>query len=148
MPTTLPTMTRKERSRCGIADQVAVVNGHSNGSVDLSLVPSKLQQNTNPRLIQPLTITNLSPAPSHGSTLRVAYQGIPGAYFEATAGKTYPKSEAILCDQFDVVFQAVELWIVDRVVFLVENSLGGSKPRELRSPPRSPLSPRSFRSPY
>ncbi|KAG7583803.1 hypothetical protein ISN44_As08g033150, partial [Arabidopsis suecica] len=29
----------------GIADQVAVVNGHSNGSVDLSLVPSKLQQN-------------------------------------------------------------------------------------------------------
>ncbi|CAH8258076.1 unnamed protein product [Arabidopsis lyrata] len=29
----------------GLADEVTVVNGHSNGSVDLSLVSSKLQQN-------------------------------------------------------------------------------------------------------
>ncbi|EFH58258.1 predicted protein [Arabidopsis lyrata subsp. lyrata] len=28
----------------GLADEVTVVNGHSNGSVDLSLVSSKLQQ--------------------------------------------------------------------------------------------------------
>lgn len=109
----------------GLADQVAAVNGHSNGSVDLSLVPSKMQ-NGKPGLIQPLTITDLSPAPSHGSTLRVAYQGVPGAYSEAAAGKAYPNCQAIPCDQFEVAFQAVELWIADRAVLPVENSLGGS----------------------
>ncbi|WZY77999.1 hypothetical protein YC2023_024383 [Brassica napus] len=40
--------------------------------------------------------------------------------------KAYPNSEAIPCDQFDVAFQAVELWIADRAVLQVENSLGGS----------------------
>ncbi|KFK39907.1 hypothetical protein AALP_AA3G304300 [Arabis alpina] len=109
----------------GLANQVAAVNGHSNGSVNLSLVPSETKHGK-PGLIQPLTITDLSPAPSHGSTLRVAYQGVPGAYSEAAAGKAYPKSEAIPCDQFDVAFQAVELWIADRAVLPVENSLGGS----------------------
>ncbi|CAA7027695.1 unnamed protein product [Microthlaspi erraticum] len=110
----------------GLADQVAAVNGHSNGSVDLSIVPSSETRNGKQGLVQPLTITDLSPAPSHGSTLRVAYQGVPGAYSEAAAGKAYPNSEAIPCDQFDVAFQAVELWIADRAVLPVENSLGGS----------------------
>ncbi|CAI0458214.1 unnamed protein product, partial [Linum tenue] len=36
------------------------------------------------------------------------------------------KCEAIPCDQFEVAFQAVELWIADRAVLPVENSLGGS----------------------
>ncbi|URE35833.1 prephenate dehydratase [Musa troglodytarum] len=62
----------------------------------------------------------------HGSRLRVAYQGVPGAYSEAAAGKAYPNCEAIPCDQFEVAFQAVELWIADRAVLPVENSLGGS----------------------
>ncbi|KAJ0084515.1 hypothetical protein Patl1_30489 [Pistacia atlantica] len=96
------------------ADHVAAVNGHKT-SVDLNLPPQK-----------PLTITDLSPAPMHGSQLRVAYQGVPGAYSEAAAGKAYPKCEAIPCDQFEVAFQAVELWIADRAVLPVENSLGGS----------------------
>ncbi|KAG2292986.1 hypothetical protein Bca52824_039655 [Brassica carinata] len=99
----------------GLADKIAVVNGHKNSSVDLSLVH-----------VQPLTITDLSPAPLHGSNLRVAYQGVPGAYSEAAAGKAYPNCEAIPCDQFDVAFQAVELWIADRAVLPVENSLCGS----------------------
>ncbi|KAK3005878.1 hypothetical protein RJ639_016655 [Escallonia herrerae] len=38
----------------------------------------------------------------------------------------YPNCEAIPCDQFQVAFQAVELWIADRAVLPVENSLGGS----------------------
>ncbi|KAG2299940.1 hypothetical protein Bca52824_036412 [Brassica carinata] len=109
----------------GLADQITAVNGHTNGSVNLSLVPSDTK-NGKPGLVQPLTNTDLSPAPSHGSTLRVAYQGVPGAYSEAAAGKAYPNSEAIPCDQFDVAFQAVELWIADRAVLPVENSLGGS----------------------
>ncbi|KAF7148571.1 hypothetical protein RHSIM_Rhsim03G0107900 [Rhododendron simsii] len=73
-----------------------------------------------------LTIADLSPAPMHGSTLRVAYQGVPGAYSEAAAWKAYPNCEAIPCDQFEVAFQSVELWIADRAVLPVENSLGGS----------------------
>ncbi|XP_057483340.1 arogenate dehydratase 1-like [Actinidia eriantha] len=88
----------------------SAVNGHKT----LDLVP------------KPLTISDLSPAPIHGSTLRVAYQGVPGAYSEAAAGKAYPNCEAIPCDQFEVAFQAVELWISDRAVLPVENSLGGS----------------------
>ena len=62
----------------------------------------------------------------HGSQLRVAYQGVPGAYSEAAAAKAYPGCDAIPCDQFEVAFQAVELWIADRAVLPVENSLGGS----------------------
>lgn len=104
----------------------AAVDAHKNGSVDLSLVPVETTTNGKLSQAQPLTITDLSPAPLHGSNLRVAYQGVPGAYSEAAAGKAYPNCEAIPCDQFDVAFQAVELWIADRAVLPVENSLGGS----------------------
>ncbi|EHA8588933.1 arogenate dehydratase/prephenate dehydratase 6, chloroplastic [Cocos nucifera] len=100
----------------------AAVNGHkppTNASTTLDLVPIA-------NLPRPLTIADLSPAPMHGSQLRVAYQGVPGAYSEAAAGKAYPNCEAIPCDQFEVAFQAVELWIADRAVLPVENSLGGS----------------------
>lgn len=58
--------------------------------------------------------------------LRVAYQGVPGAYSEAAAGKAYPDSEAVPCEQFEAAFQAVELWLVDRAVLPIENSIGGS----------------------
>ncbi|KAH8497939.1 hypothetical protein Peur_073204 [Populus x canadensis] len=116
----------------GVADHVAAVNGHKT-SVDLNLVPlEKATSNSNNSSIKPhqlqkaLTITDLCPAPMHGSQLRVAYQGVPGAYSEAAAGKAYPNCEAIPCDQFEVAFQAVELWIADRAVLPVENSLGGS----------------------
>ncbi|THG14508.1 arogenate dehydratase/prephenate dehydratase 6, chloroplastic-like [Camellia sinensis] len=101
--------------KSGNADNITAVNGHQT----LDLVPIE-------NLPKPLTITDLSPAPMHGADLRVAYQGVPGAYSEAAAGKAYPNCEAIPCDQFEVAFQAVELWIADRAVLPVENSLGGS----------------------
>lgn len=96
-------------------NSVAAVNGHQT----LDLVPID-------SLPKPLTIADLSPPPTHGAQLRVAYQGVPGAYSEAAAGKAYPSCEAIPCDQFEVAFQSVELWIADRAVLPVENSLGGS----------------------
>lgn len=105
------------------------VDGHTAALTDLSLVPIDNipgSDNNKPLPPKPLTISDLSPAPMHGSTLRVAYQGVPGAYSEAAAGKAYPNCEAIPCDQFEVAFQAVELWIADRAVLPVENSLGGS----------------------
>ncbi|CAL9780083.1 unnamed protein product [Musa acuminata subsp. burmannicoides] len=95
------------------------VNGLKQNSATLDLVPVA-------NLPRPLSISDLSPSPKHGSSVRVAYQGVPGAYSEAAAGKAYPNCEAIPCDQFEVAFQAVELWIADRAVLPVENSLGGS----------------------
>lgn len=97
----------------------AGINGSNSSTTSLDLVPMS-------NLPRPLSIADLSPAPMHGAQLRVAYQGVPGAYSEAAAGKAYPNCEAIPCDQFEVAFQAVELWIADRAVLPVENSLGGS----------------------
>ncbi|KAL5709592.1 hypothetical protein ACHQM5_020262 [Ranunculus cassubicifolius] len=107
---------QQETEKNGNAD-LTVVNGHK--TLDLVAIE---------KLPKPLTsqLTDFSPAPIHGSTVRVAYQGVPGAYSEAAAGKAYPNCEAIPCDQFEVAFQAVELWIADRAVLPVENSLGGS----------------------
>ncbi|KAI6669895.1 hypothetical protein NL676_004780 [Syzygium grande] len=106
----------------GGADHVAAVNGHR-AAVDLNLVPIETKDGPAappvpapaPQGPKPLSISDLAPAPLHGSQLRVAYQGVPGAYSEAAAG-----------EGFEVAFQAVELWIADRAVLPVENSLGGS----------------------
>ncbi|KAK4255205.1 hypothetical protein QN277_008230 [Acacia crassicarpa] len=116
-------------SNGGTADPVAAINGHKAAATDLNLVHiGNVEGSDSNKQLQPkpLTISDLSPAPMHGSQLRVAYQGVPGAYSEAAAGKAYPKCEAIPCDQFEVAFQAVQLWIADRAVLPVENSLGGS----------------------
>ncbi|KAF8009521.1 hypothetical protein BT93_J0506 [Corymbia citriodora subsp. variegata] len=116
----------------GGADHVAAVNGHR-AAVDLNLVPIETKDSPASSVPAPvpqppkaLSISDLTPAPMHGSQLRVAYQGVPGAYSEAAAGKAYPNCEAVPCDQFEAAFQAVELWIADRAVLPVENSLGGS----------------------
>ncbi|KNA13377.1 hypothetical protein SOVF_117540 [Spinacia oleracea] len=78
---------------------------------------------TNP-LPRPLTSTVASN--SDGSSLRVAYQGVSGAYSELAAETAYPNCEAVPCDQFDTAFEALERWLVDRAVLPIENSLGGS----------------------
>ncbi|BBN06682.1 prephenate dehydratase [Marchantia polymorpha subsp. ruderalis] len=98
-------------------EQVPTIVGNSNleiSSRDLMTLP------------KPLSVTDLALQPRHGSQLRVAYQGVPGAYSEAAAAKAYPNCEAVPCEQFDAAFQAVELWLVDRAVLPIENSLGGS----------------------
>ncbi|KAK8683284.1 hypothetical protein V6N13_039349 [Hibiscus sabdariffa] len=75
---------------------------------------------------RPLTSTPLPNIISDGPRLRVAYQGVRGAYSEAAAEKAYPNCEPVPCDQFDAAFEAVEKWLVDRAVLPIENSLGGS----------------------
>ncbi|XP_009358261.2 arogenate dehydratase 2 [Pyrus x bretschneideri] len=77
-------------------------------------------------LPRPLSSTDLSNPVSDGSRLRVAYQGVRGAYSESAAEKAYPNCEAVPCEQFDAAFEAVERWLVDRAVLPIENSLGGS----------------------
>lgn len=76
-------------------------------------------------LPRPLTNSDLSNL-GGGSRLRVAYQGLPGAYSESAAAKAYPNCEPVPCEQFDSAFDAVERWLVDRAVLPIENSLGGS----------------------
>ncbi|KAF7823455.1 arogenate dehydratase/prephenate dehydratase 2, chloroplastic-like [Senna tora] len=75
---------------------------------------------------RPLSSAQFSNSVSDGSRLRVAYQGVRGAYSESAAQKAYPNCEAVPCEQFDAAFEAVERWIVDRAVLPIENSLGGS----------------------
>ncbi|KAL5169482.1 Arogenate dehydratase/prephenate dehydratase 2, chloroplastic [Glycine soja] len=77
-------------------------------------------------LPRPLSSTQLSASVSDSSRLRVAYQGVRGAYSESAAQKAYPNCEAVPCEQFDTAFDAVERWLVDRAVLPIENSLGGS----------------------
>ncbi|WCJ41121.1 arogenate dehydratase 2 [Euphorbia peplus] len=77
-------------------------------------------------LPRPLSSSDLSTSVSDGSRLRVAYQGVQGAYSESAAEKAYPNCESVPCEQFDTAFEAVERWLVDRAVLPIENSLGGS----------------------
>ncbi|XP_073309715.1 arogenate dehydratase 2-like isoform X2 [Primulina huaijiensis] len=58
--------------------------------------------------------------------LRVAYQGVPGAYSESAALKAYPICEPVPCPDFETCFLAVESGLVDRALLPIENSLGGS----------------------
>lgn len=54
----------------------------------------------------PLTSTDLSKLQSEeGSQIRVAYQGVPGAYSESAAEKAYPNCETVPCEQFETAFE-------------------------------------------
>ncbi|KAG4931943.1 Arogenate dehydratase/prephenate dehydratase 1, chloroplastic [Glycine soja] len=77
-------------------------------------------------LPKPLTAIDISSYPRDGSKVRVAYQGLPGAYSEDAALKAYPKCETVPCDNFEAAFKAVELWLVNKAVLPIENSVGGS----------------------
>ncbi|KAA8524694.1 hypothetical protein F0562_011117 [Nyssa sinensis] len=50
----------------------------------------------------------------------------PGAYSEDAALKAYPQCETVPCDEFEDAFKSVELWLTDKAVLPIENSLGGS----------------------
>ncbi|XP_004507685.1 arogenate dehydratase/prephenate dehydratase 1, chloroplastic [Cicer arietinum] len=96
-------------------DHDALLLNHSNGfHKDINMLP------------KPLTATDVSSLASDGSKVRVAYQGLPGAYSEDAALKAYPECETVPCDEFEAAFKAVELWLVDKAVLPIENSVGGS----------------------
>ncbi|XP_068656612.1 arogenate dehydratase 2 [Aristolochia californica] len=103
---------------------------HSKASVELQrLTAAEVLGKSQTDLIslpRPLSVADLSVSPTNASHFRVAYQGVPGAYSEAAALKAYPQCEAVPCEQFEAAFKAVELWLVDKAVLPIENSLGGS----------------------
>jgi prephenate dehydratase len=58
--------------------------------------------------------------------MRVAYQGVPGAFSEAAAISLFPPAEPAPRDTFADVFDALESGSVDAAVVPVENSQAGS----------------------
>ncbi|PWA98950.1 arogenate dehydratase [Artemisia annua] len=75
---------------------------------------------------RPLSAVDRDPIGSNGTKVRVAYQGLPGTYSEIAALEAYPMCKTVPCDQIESVFKAVELWLVDKGVLPIENSVGGS----------------------
>jgi prephenate dehydratase len=59
-------------------------------------------------------------------TMRIAYQGEPGAYSEAAALAFDPAAEPLPCRSFEEVFQAVQEGGAARGILPMENSIGGS----------------------
>ena len=58
--------------------------------------------------------------------MRVAYQGVPGAFSEAAVAALFPANEPVPCDTFADVFEALERGSADAAVVPVENSQAGS----------------------
>ncbi|XP_009134986.1 arogenate dehydratase/prephenate dehydratase 2, chloroplastic [Brassica rapa] len=100
-------------------------NEHGKENSVRALEVKKIPEDS-PLLPKPLSSNQLAEPVSNGSRVRVAYQGVRGAYSESAAEKAYPNCEAVPCEEFDTAFEAVERWLVDRAVLPIENSLGGS----------------------
>ncbi|XP_076915376.1 arogenate dehydratase/prephenate dehydratase 1, chloroplastic-like [Bidens hawaiensis] len=75
---------------------------------------------------EPLSAKDLVGPSNDRSKARVAYQGSPGAYSETAALKAYPICKTVPCDRIELVFKAVELWLVDKGLLPIENSISGS----------------------
>ncbi|WJX91346.1 ADP,ATP carrier protein [Trifolium repens] len=104
-----------QRATIHVQDDKPLVHNDNKGfHKDINMLP------------KPLTSIDVSSSESDGSKVRVAYQGLPGAYSEDAALKAYPKCETVPCDEFEAAFKAVELWLVDKAVLPIENSVGGS----------------------
>jgi prephenate dehydratase len=59
-------------------------------------------------------------------TVRIAYQGEPGAYSEAAALRFIDHADLQACESFEQVFEAVDQGTATHGVLPVENSIGGS----------------------
>lgn len=90
-----------------------------------SNVSKKLSKDSG-SLPKPLSIADLTGAPKDGRKVRISYKGVPGTYSEDAALKAYPNCESVPCNEFEDAFKAVELWLADKAVLPIENSLGGS----------------------
>ena len=59
-------------------------------------------------------------------SVRIAYQGEPGAFSEAASRRVNAEAELVPCRSFEDVFAAVESGAVVFGVLPIENSIGGS----------------------
>ena len=58
--------------------------------------------------------------------MRIAYQGVPGAYSEAAALRFNPTADPVARQSFDDVFAAVEAREVTHGILPIENTIGGT----------------------
>lgn len=108
-----------------VEDEKPLKHGAELGDLIAKNEPAAFNKDLN-SLPKPLTAADLSLCSGNDSNVRVAYQGVPGSYSEDAALKAYPKAETVPCDEFEAAFQAVELWLADKAVLPIENSVGGS----------------------
>lgn len=57
--------------------------------------------------------------------MKIAYQGVPGAYSHIACGVLFPEQEYIPCDTFEIAMELVKNGDVDKAVIPVENSNAG-----------------------
>lgn len=57
--------------------------------------------------------------------LKIAYQGVAGAYSHIACGRLFPGQEYIACDTFDIAMELVNTGLADKAVIPVENSNAG-----------------------
>lgn len=57
--------------------------------------------------------------------LKIAYQGVPGAYSHIACQELFPNQEYIACDTFEIAMELVNNGTVDKAVIPVENSNAG-----------------------
>ena len=58
-------------------------------------------------------------------TIKVAFQGVPGAYSEAAALAQFPHAETLPCATFAAAFEAVTTGLADYAMIPVENIIAG-----------------------
>lgn len=58
--------------------------------------------------------------------MRIAFQGVSGAYSEVAAQRAWPGAETVACPQFEDVFAAVAAGHTSHGLLPIENSTGGS----------------------
>lgn len=59
------------------------------------------------------------------STMRIAYQGEPGANSHLVINQNYPEAEAIACASFEDVFETVKSGDAELAMIPIDNSLAG-----------------------
>ena len=57
--------------------------------------------------------------------LKIAYQGIPGAYSHIACRELFPNQEYVACDSFEIAMEMVSEGYADKAVIPVENSNAG-----------------------
>lgn len=57
--------------------------------------------------------------------LKIAYQGVAGAYSHIACVRLFPEQEYIACDTFDIAMELVNTGLADKAVIPVENSNAG-----------------------
>ena len=71
------------------------------------------------------------------TNLKVAHQGVPGAYSEVAARKSCPEYEPLPCTQFEIAFQVCEVphgWF-DVGMYTQRSAVADSKPVAARCKP-------------